>query len=71
MELIEKAVANLEDDDYISEVVLPFKSFLNLWQGTKNEALLYCSRECIFLDLESDQQVAIVERFLCVEIDEY
>ena len=71
MELIEKAVANLEDDDYISEVVLPFKSLLNLWQGTKNEALLYCSRECIFLDLESDQQVAIVERFLCVEIDEY
>ena len=71
MELIEKAVANLEDDDYISEVALPFKSLLNLWQGTKNEALLYCSRECILLDLESDQQVAIVERFLCVEIDEY
>ena len=70
MELIKKTVANLEDDDYVSQVALPFKSLLKPRQGVKNEGLLYRSGECILLELENGQQVAIVERFLCVEIDE-
>lgn len=68
MELIKKAVANLEDDDYISEVALYFKSLLKPRQGVKNEGLLYRSGDCILLELENDQQVAMWKGFFVLKL---
>ena len=53
MELIKKTGANLEDDDNVSQVALPFKSLLKQRQGVKNKELLYHSVGCTLLELEN------------------
>lgn len=69
VELVEKSFPG-EHTAYISEVAFSFKSLLKPQQGVKNEGTLYRSSEYILLELENDQLVAVVDRFLSVSVDE-
>lgn len=66
---IDKIQTRKPTNDDISEVAFSFKSLLKPQHRVESKGVLYRSSEYILLELENDQPVMAVDRFLSVLID--